>query len=304
MNNPMAATAALQQDLESGIARLRALNARMQDAQSLHQNLQVDIAAARQSFDISVQAAASHLQVRGAEVAHRLSNTLQKVAALAEQLGSASNELEASHQPLVDELEGYHQGLGTTAQTLSEEQQAFVAAGHAFEQAAAQRIVAISAEDQTAAQDYHLALVSAASHLADQVAELSSTGVSQLRAHLNALNADGLQPFGQHVDQVAQGVENSFDGSRSVIERSLAGSVEGFANRNRGQRQGLVENSTALVTSLDELGRQLDVLTTTLVDGGEGVHSMLNLSTVGIRSAIEAFESVQRLMDEIIGEMG
>lgn len=304
MSTPMAAVAAMQQDLDSAIARLQVLNARMRAAESLFAGLLGEIQSARGSFDALVQKAAGDIGSQGGEVAQRLTHTLAGVTQLAQFLQSTQHDLQQGHAPLVAGLQAHDAGLQTTAQALAGEHQAFMATASAFQTGAAQRIRAIDQQDQVAAQDYHAAVMAAAQNLSGSLAGISSQSASTLSNNLQALDAQALQPTMAHASDVARQVSASFDQSRHVFDREVAKEVGDFESRNRAQRDVLKSDTSSLVSSLSALGTHLDGLTTTLLQGGEDVQSMLDLSTVGIRSAIEAFESVQRLMDEIIGHMG
>jgi chromosome segregation ATPase len=296
----MATVAALQQDLEAAIERLQALNAGMQQARTQYQNLGTRIQEARESFDTALQNATEGVLARTKEVAERLEQTAGTLSQLVELVDTTTDALQASHQPVADALNQHTESLAASEETLQQANGQFIADEQAFLAAAQTRVQTIAADDQIAAEQYRDAVGAAMAALGEELAKLSQAQAAALAAHVQVLHTKDLQPTTQHLDQVAQQLAQAFANSRSKVDQTLVASMQDFAERNRSQRANLAQNTSTLLSSLSELGGKLGGLTTTLVDGSQNVQSLMNTSTLGLRAAIEAFDSVQRLMDEIL----
>jgi uncharacterized phage infection (PIP) family protein YhgE len=296
----MAAAESFLQELRAGEEQITQINNRMNLVRAKVDELRSRGEQGRQVIEQSVSELKSHVESRSTDVHGRFDALEEQLRALGVLIREAVEAFAAEQEMTRQQQTTYVDAVDQGRVEIERRQQRLVEDNEAFKSFSEQTAADLRSEDQEAARVYHTEVIQTADTRRSALDQQSRAKEEMLRQQLETQLAERLARFEEHVRQVSSRVRDSLDSSESQINETMQQQIESFSQEDRSRRERMSSESRSLANALQGLGSQLDELTTTVVKGSDDVQSLMSATTVGVRTAIEAFESVIRLMDDII----
>lgn len=296
----MAAAESFLQELRAGEEQITQINNRMNLVRAKVDELRARGEQGRQAIEKAVNELKFHVESRATDVHGRFDALEEQLRALGVLIREGVEAFAAEQEVTRQQQTAYVGAVDQGRVEVERRQQKLVDDNEAFKSFTEQTVADLRNEDQEAARVYHAEVIQTSDTRQSALDQQSRAKEEMLRQQLETHAAERLARFEEHVRQVSSRVRESLESSESQMNETMHQQIESFSQEDRSRRERMAGESRSLADALQGLGGQLDGLTNTVVKGSDDVQSLMSATTVGVRTAIEAFESVIRLMDDII----